>query len=287
MESILWKIILWLQKTGVGNFIVALLYDCGVIYIYNNLVYDWERKHPTVEMKRSKKYFEENKNRLNRVIEMLDDDESKRVLKSVIKYRATHDRKDRPKYNRKNQYFPSDIVQLTNEEVFVDCGAYNGDTIKSFIKKTNRSYKKIVAFEPDGDNAKLIGTQEKIYVVCAAVWNENTELVFSDGQGSSSRVDNSANTGIQIQAVSIDSIKECADATFIKMDVEGSEYNALIGAKETIITNRPKLAICIYHSDEDMIRIAELINSWNLEYKFYVRHHAQKISETVLYCIPN
>ena len=68
-------------------------------------------------------------------------------------------------------------------------------------------------------------------------------------------------------------------------DIEGSEYEALIGGYETIARNRPKLAICIYHSDEDMLRIAELIASWNLGYKFYVRHHAQLVAETVLYAI--
>ncbi len=88
-----------------------------------------------------------------------------------------------------------------------------------------------------------------------------------------------------MKARAIDNVEECRDATFIKMDIEGSEYEALIGAQNTIKKNRPKLAICIYHSDEDMLRLIELIANWDLGYKFYIRHHAQKISETVLYAI--
>ena len=88
-----------------------------------------------------------------------------------------------------------------------------------------------------------------------------------------------------MKARAIDNVEDCRDATFIKMDIEGSEYEALIGAQNTIKKNRPKLAICIYHSDEDMLRLIELIANWDLGYKFYIRHHAQKISETVLYAI--
>jgi hypothetical protein len=75
------------------------------------------------------------------------------------------------------------------------------------------------------------------------------------------------------------------------MDIEGAEFNALIGAKETILRDKPKLAICIYHSNEDMLRIAEWIHVLVPEYKLYVRHHGAKNyvhpvmgpAETVLY----
>lgn len=67
---------------------------------------------------------------------------------------------------------------------------------------------------------------------------------------------------------------------FMKIAFEPDKKNI-----EAIKRNRPKPAICIYHSAEDMLRIAELIADWKLGYKFYVRHHAQLASETVLYAI--
>lgn len=86
--------------------------------------------------------------------------------------------------------------------------------------------------------------------------------------------------------INIDAVPECKNATFIKMDIEGMEWDALHGAVETIKRNHPKLAICIYHSDEDMIRIVEYIHEIAPEYKLYVRHHSKREYETVLYAVP-
>ncbi len=190
----------------------------------------------------------------------------------MIKYRASHDWRDRPSYNRKNQYFPDGIIKLNDEEIFVDCGAYNGDTIKKFLKKCHKKYNHIVAIEPD-------------YPICAAAWKSDTEVTFQQGLGSSSHVMEEKASNKKVSAKSIDNIAECSNATFIKMDIEGSEYNALCGGVETIRRNKPKLPICIYHSDEDMLRLIELIAGWDLNYRFYIRQHAQKDAETVLYCI--
>lgn len=284
MEKKLWGLILSLQKSSVGRFFVSFVYHCGLVYIWNFFAYEKDRRHPTEEMRKSRKYFKENKERLNRNLALLSDSESKRVYKKVVRYRMTHDYHDRPKYNRTNQYFPTDIVQISGGGIkFVDCGAYNGDTIRQFQKVTKNHYEKIIAFEPDHENVKALRkTRGNIFVVEAAVYSEDTELFFQTGDGSSSKV---SDEGIKIAARAIDTVAECHDATFIKMDIEGSEYQALLGARNTIIKNKPILAICIYHSDEDMIRILELIHSWDLGYRFYIRHHAQKISETVLYAI--
>ena len=72
----------------------------------------------------------------------------------------------------------------------------------------------------------------------------------------------------------------------IKMDVEGSELDALEGAKQTILNNKPKLAVCLYHKTKDFIDIPNLIHNLVPEYKLYVRHHSFSVNETVLYAIP-
>lgn len=73
--------------------------------------------------------------------------------------------------------------------------------------------------------------------------------------------------------------------TFIKMDIEGAEYNALLGCKKIIREQKPKLAICIYHKPEDIIEIPELILSINKEYQFYIRHYSTTWAETILYAL--
>jgi hypothetical protein len=91
---------------------------------------------------------------------------------------------------------------------------------------------------------------------------------------------------ISIQVKTIDNLN-LEKVTFIKMDVEGAELNALKGAEKTILKDKPKLAICIYHSNEDMVCIAEYIHNLAPEYKLYVRQHFlfPSAAETVLYAI--
>lgn len=291
VESInkkMWDVILTLQHTNLGRKIVEVIYASGVVAVWNHFLYERDHKHPTLEMVNSKKFFMENKDRIRHIVKVLEDEESKEVFKRCIQYRITHDWRVRPHYDRKNQYFPQDIIQMSSTEVFVDCGAYNGDTIESFLRKTNKQYKRIIAFEPDQKNIEALRQRGKrIVVVPAACWSEDTEVCFQEG-GSSGTVEKAEHNEnvIRVRAQAIDNVIECKDATFIKMDIEGSEYEALLGAYKTIEKNRPKLAICIYHSDEDMLRLMELVEGWRLGYKFYVRHHAQKIAETVLYAVP-
>ena len=96
----------------------------------------------------------------------------------------------------------------------------------------------------------------------------------------------SLNSMIEIPVMAIDDVLECHDATWIKMDIEGSELKALEGARETILANHPKLTICIYRSDDDMLTIIEYVHRLLPDYRLYVRHHTRKIYETVLYAIP-
>ena len=78
-----------------------------------------------------------------------------------------------------------------------------------------------------------------------------------------------------------DVIKE--KVTYIKMDIEGAELDTLLGAKKIITQYRPKLAVCIYHKDSDMLNIMEYLQTLNSQYKFYMRHHNCNMTETVLY----
>ena len=119
------------------------------------------------------------------------------------------------------------------------------------------------------------------------VSNINSTLyLYTEKLGESRLVPNKVDGAEQLEVVSIDSVEECKNATFIKMDIEGAELDALEGAKQTILRNRPKLAICIYHSNEDMLRIIEYVHNMVPDYSLYVRHHSRAYNETVLYAVP-
>lgn len=288
LDKFLWKIILKIQKNGGGMTLSERLINSQLCKIYNNIQYGIDGLRPTIQMEESREFFQNNQERVENVVRHLNDKKSKEVYCHAVLYRCTHAHKDRPDYNRKDQYFPQDIVTLSDHECFIDCGAYNGDTIYSFLDFSNEQYKKIVAIEPDQENCDMINklNLKNLSIVKGAAWNKDEEIYFSEGKGSGSHVLFNKASMHCVPGIRIDSIPACSDCTFIKMDIEGSEYNALVGAYETIRKNRPQLAICIYHSDEDMVRVFELIDSWDLGYQFYVRHHAQKIAETVMYAIP-
>lgn len=113
------------------------------------------------------------------------------------------------------------------------------------------------------------------------VYDESGILRFSAGLGTSSVVDK--NGDVKIKVYKLDDVVE--SATFIKMDIEGSEQKALKGAKRLIERDSPKLAICIYHSLEDIWKIPQLIKEINPDYKIYIRNYTDRIDETVCYGI--
>lgn len=129
-------------------------------------------------------------------------------------------------------------------------------------------------------------SKDNIVIYDRGTWSYDGDLCFEGIGGSGSRIVDSDVMAQKISVVALDSVPECQDATFIKMDIEGAEYETLRGATRIIKKNRPILAICIYHSDEDMLRIAELIKTNWPEYRLYVRQHFFLPLETVLYAIP-
>lgn len=88
-----------------------------------------------------------------------------------------------------------------------------------------------------------------------------------------------------IETTTLDKVFAVKPITFIKMDVEGAEYNALLGSRKTITEQHPKLAISVYHKPEDIIDIPALLLEYQSDYKFYLRHYSPFDNETILYCV--
>lgn len=193
----------------------------------------------------------------------------------------------------KKQYF--DLPQLKNcvgnDEIFVDGGSLDGRSSILFTEWCNGKFKKIYAIEPDINNKALC---EKTFfenniknyeIVTKGLWNKKTFLGFEGtGNGVSHVAEYTGGGRYKIPVDCLDNLIN-EKVTFIKMDIEGSEYNALLGCKRIISEQKPKLAICVYHKPEDIIEIPELILSLNNEYRFYIRHYSTIWGETVLYAL--
>ena len=238
-------------------------------------------------------FFAQNELRVNNIANFLADEQSKKEFLGLIKFRQTKNKNDFPTLaaNKKNQYFIKEVI-LSKDEVFIDCGAYTGDTITEFLKHCP-DFKQIIAFEPDENNFKQLqkkyNKNPKIQFHNAGTYNKdgvvNFDISFGALGGTIIESENQ-NNFISIQVKSIDNLK-LENVTFIKMDIEGAELNALKGAEKTILRDKPKLVISIYHSNEDMLSIAEYIHNLFPEYKIYIRHHmpCPYWVETVLYAL--
>lgn len=190
-----------------------------------------------------------------------------------------------------DQYFPEDIIKLSEEEVFIDVGAYTGDTVLLFLEKTKNKYKEIFAFEPDHNSffelEKNINIRDikNITIYESGLWDVKTVLKFKIDFDSGVKSAFSDDGTILLNVESLDTLLDRTFATYIKMDIEGAELKALKGAKKNIKESKPKLAISMYHKAEDLITIPNYIKDLVPEYKLYLRHHMPISQELVLYAI--
>ena len=223
---------------------------------------------------------------------LLNDEKSKEVYKAALKFKLTEDYsylidiKD----DLKKQYFDK-VVKFSDEEVFVDCGGYTGDTIEAFIKAVNGKFKQIYSFEPDGKNYKILTEyintleqKDKIKAIDAGVYYKSSAF-YLQGKEMAIACTNQA-TDRKVEVCAIDDIVKIPP-TYIKMDIETFETYALLGAMESIIKHKPKLAISIYHKFDDLWNIPLLLKQWAPEYQLYIRHYECYQAETVVYAIPN
>ncbi|SCC66670.1 FkbM family methyltransferase [Kosakonia oryziphila] len=241
-------------------------------------------------------FCQENEPLLTEFYNSLGDEKSKETLVAFINQRICARSSYYGKYFDPNHYLAEDLVRLQDDEVYVDCGAYDGDSVLAFLKAAEKQGvkkpAKILAFEPEEKNFELLKNANigdvKLTAINKGVWSENTTLRFDSGMDTSSRLsEGEGNTSIDV--ISIDNALGGSNhATFIKMDIEGAELEALKGAQQTIRASLPVLTISLYHKPEDLITIPQYIRELSDDYRFYLRgHHPALAFELVLYALPS
>ena len=174
--------------------------------------------------------------------------------------------------------------------MFIDGGSLNLSDTRYYIE-SNMNFEKVYAFEPSEKNyeickqikSKFLDDDERIEIVNKGLWSDEKVLCFTENAGSSCLSNKGEET---VEVTSIDQYLEGKEkVSYIKMDIEGAEMEALKGAKNTIIHDKPDLAICIYHKDEDILEIPKYILELNPDYTLYIRHYSCYVWETVLYAV--
>lgn len=230
------------------------------------------------------------------VYDEFNDEQSRDIYEQLIRRRISGKEVELP-FCFEEQYFGlPNFISNSPKEVFVDCGAYVGDTLEKYIWKNEGVFGKIISFEPDLHNVKAMNY--RIDRLCNE-WGFDKEkiCVYANGLSDScmkasvdrSEVNNGFSTNITLDSqengndiVSLDSfLKE--NISFLKADIESWEYYMLKGARESIKKYKPKLAICIYHNAVDFYEIPLFIKEILPDYKVSIRHHSHTLCETVLY----
>lgn len=264
----------------------------GVTYIYIDpvslLFYD--REDP---------YFVSNQiahhqKEINEVFSFLEDPYSKQVYYNVLLHRAIHDLSLIWNIYDENQYFGNRIIQKTNGN-FVDCGAYQGDTLIQFMKQIGTREYKYFAFEADKNNFVSLTNLCKennwnVETYNLGVWNEQDTLYFqndavSEANVSGKVVENQEDATVKVSADSLDNVLADEKVDFIKMDIEGAEIKALQGAQKIIKAQKPILAISAYHEVNHLWEVPLMIKEMNEGYKIYFAHHMWNMADTVCYGI--
>ena len=191
------------------------------------------------------------------------------------------------------QYFEP-FIEYNEGETFIDVGALDLGTSLRFVRECEKNHisdYKIYAFEPDKEShQKCTEIARKhpelnITLYNCGLWSSNTTLSFDSRGDCASKIVMDDNDSNKIDVVSLDSLIN-DKVTYLKMDIEGAEPEALKGCQNIIRQYKPKLAISVYHNKADIIEIPKYIKSLVPEYRLYLRHYSSHVSETVLYALP-
>jgi len=233
-------------------------------------------------------YLSNNLNLFQESLNLMSDDLSRDSFLAYLYGKVSFDWKYIVQYFVEPQYFQKDIVKLADDSVFIDCGAYNGDAIKSFIDYTKGNYLKIYAFEPD---------QKEFHQLRNYVINYNLQNIIVINKATGDKIgcvgfdqktqSISDQSSISIETCCIDDylLNENNKVSFIKMDIEGYELAALKGGSQIISRDKPILAISAYHKASDLITIPQFIKTIEPDYKLYFRLHKTLPGDAVLYAI--
>lgn len=230
-----------------------------------------------------------SKEKIRKAYGLLSDKESKNLFLNLIEFRLKLEIKNLPRISRQEEYFPGKFWKLTEDEVFVDVGAYSGDTLKAFLKHKD-NFKRYIAIEPDKKNyddlSKSIplGIKSKVETILAGAGNKNGVVNFSGFGRDDSLV--TTEGAEEIKIIKLDTLYSDLNKkiTTVKIDVEGYEPEVICGMKNILNFLKPKMAICVYHRPNHLWDLPFLLLKQNRSYNnFYLRHHENELYGTVLY----
>ncbi len=222
---------------------------------------------------------------LEQAYSLLEDDISRKTFRELIAYKISGRLQHLWACETAQAQVFQTFFTLNKDEIYVDMGAYDGDTILQFTELCP-CYCHIYGIEPDKKTfRKLINNTA--HLARTSLWNvcsgAKPQFVSFDAKGGRQ---SALGSGKLMPSYPLDRILNDSPITYIKLDIEGQEANALCGAKHSIRRYKPKLLVSAYHRSEDLFRLPLLIKNLHSDYKIYLRHHPYVPEwDTNFYCI--
>lgn len=288
-------------------FVIIVMGDCrAVMKQLQNIqgggipaIHISEMHFSNYEKGKSCKWLEDALPKIKETLSLFHDEKSRDIFTKIFCNKIYLSNTTTPywTFRSEGEYFENDCWTLGKNEYFVDGGAYTGDTVTEFVEYTEGEFGAIYSFEYEAANYEKLcknvkkfpkEIQNRIELFQCGIWDkkengwceylgesDGTQLMTEDCKGSNAE---------QCLLDKLDDELKNKKVTLLKLDIEGAEIQGLDGAKDIIINQKPKLAICLYHTPEHLWKIPLLIHEMRPDYKMIIRHHSvQNYTDTVLY----
>lgn len=236
----------------------------------------------------------EQADQVRSAFDLWDDDASRAAYLANVRFRLDGDFDGLPHPVGHPQYFPDDLYAWSANEWIADVGAYDGDSIRDLVRLHGGAFAHVLALEPDAANfAKLQASvatlpesiRAKIDARRLAAASQPGALRF-DAIGTAASSATTSADSVKVQADTLDRLLEAVRPTFIKLDIEGAEPDALEGARGTIERDAPVIAVCVYHRQDHLWQIPLMLKRWRDDYAFFLRPHNEEGWDLVCYAVP-
>ncbi|MFL6231266.1 MAG: FkbM family methyltransferase [Pyrinomonadaceae bacterium] len=232
---------------------------------------------------------------IRRAFDVWADEKSRTQFVAHIEFRLRADYDALPEGSGDN-YFPRDVpLALTDETTFVDCGAYDGDTVRRFLAERGGRFREIYAFEPDAANYRRLreyvaaldaGVSRRLHVFHAGVGRRRERLSFNATGDTGASFGGAG--GIEVDVLPIQDVVAtgAGESVYVKYDVEGAELEALEGTRGLIARARAALAVSVYHKPGDLWELPLYLASLGAGYSLYFRTQGADGMDAICYAVP-
>jgi FkbM family methyltransferase len=232
--------------------------------------------------------------RVSRAFDLFEDRRSREIFVSHVRWRLHLDYDALPAPVNETIYFNPRLIRPSASEFLIDGGAFIGDTVQSFLETFGRhGFHKIRSFEPDPNNFEKLQkyvamlpaeVRSKVFPMASALGDRISSISVETSGGPSSRVGHGDH---QVACRTIDEFIEGKTLpTFVKLDIEGYEPQALRGARESISRGRAVVAACVYHAQNHLWEIPLDLEELTSGHRYFLVPHLSDGWDLVLYFVP-